>query len=386
MDGLAALAQGRGGVPAVGEAIPAPRGSAAATEPALDEAGAGDVALVVYTSGTTGRPKGAMLTHANLVAGVSSLDDAWCWTTADRLALALPLFHVHGLVAGLFGSLAAGGSVVVFPRFDPEEVLASAERHGATMFFGVPTMYHRLVAAEGVERLGALRLCVSGSAALSAELWKEVHRRTGVAVLERYGMTETLLTISNPYRGERRPGTVGFPLPGVRSTLSPDGELLVAGPTVFAGYWRQPEATAACYEGEWFRTGDLARLDEDGYLVIRGRAKELIISGGYNVYPAEVEDVLSQHPGVAEVAVAGLPSEEWGETVVAWVVPAQGVAILSRRRLVAVLSAQGVRRPAAGPVQVPPSGAPRRRVAAQRPRQDPAPRAWPGVPRVARGG
>ena len=326
VESLADLANGRGGVPAVGAAIPeAHTGLAAANTSALDEAGGSDLALVVYTSGTTGRPKGAMLTHANLGAGVSSLIEAWHWTPADRLALALPLFHVHGLVAGLFGSLASGGSVVVFPRFDPGEVLASPERHGATMFFGVPTMYHRLVATEGVERLGALRLCVSGSAALPAELWSEVRRRTGVAVLERYGMTETLLTMSNPYEGERRPGTVGFPLPGARSTLAPDGELLVAGPTVFAGYWRQPDATAACYEGEWFRTGDLARLD-DGYLVIRGRAKELIISGGYNVYPAEVEDVLSQHADVAEVAVAGLPSKEWGETVAAWVVPTAGAA------------------------------------------------------------
>ncbi len=325
VEGLAELAHGRGGVPAVGAAVPeAPMGSAPA--PVLDGVGGSDLALVVYTSGTTGRPKGAMLTHANLAAGVSSLIEAWHWTPSDRLSLALPLFHVHGLVAGLFGSLASGGSVVVFPRFDPGEVLASPERHGATMFFGVPTMYHRLVATEGVERLGALRLCVSGSAALPADLWTEVRRRTGVAVLERYGMTETLLTMSNPYEGERRPGTVGFPLPGARSTLSPDGELLVAGPTVFAGYWRQPEATAACYEGEWFRTGDLARLDDDGYLVIRGRAKELIISGGYNVYPAEVEDVLSQHPDIAEVAVAGLPSKEWGETVAAWVVPTPGAA------------------------------------------------------------
>jgi malonyl-CoA/methylmalonyl-CoA synthetase len=298
--------------------------------PALDRAAATDPALIVYTSGTSGRPKGAVLSHGNLLAGANALRVAWRWSPEDRLVLALPLFHVHGLCAGLFGTLCAGGSAVVLARFDPGAVLDAVDRHRATLFFGVPTMYHRLLGVAGVAGLSRLRLCVSGSAPLPAATWERIRSATGVAVLERYGMTETLLTVSNPYEGERRPGTVGFPLPGVEIRVGDadhdEGQLLVRGPSIFSEYWERPAASADCFAEGWFRTGDLAEVDADGYVTILGRRDDLIISGGHNVYPSEVEEVLLAHPGVAEVAVTGSPSEEWGESVTAWVV-------LSDRRL-----------------------------------------------------
>ena len=285
------------------------------------EARPSDDALIVYTSGTTGRPKGAVHTHASLRAGVDALLVAWGWQPDDRLILTLPLFHVHGLVAGLFGTLTAGATATVFDRFDESTVLEAASGH--TMFFGVPTMYHRLEATGRARALSQLRLCVSGSAPLAAELW---HRLAGhgVEVLERYGMTETLLTLSNPLVGERRPGSVGFPLPGVEASVEdPDhagvGELFVRGASSCRGYWGRPDEPTTDEEG-WFATGDLVSVSDDGYVTIRGRRTELIITGGHNVYPAEVEAVLSRHPGVREVAVVGMPSEEWGETVEAFVV------------------------------------------------------------------
>lgn len=299
--------------------------------PVLDAAGPGDPALVVYTSGTTGSPKGAVLSHANLLAGTGALALAWRWEPADRLVLALPLFHVHGLCAGLLGSLAAGASAVLLDRFSASGVLDAAGRHGGTLFFGVPTMYHRILGSGRAGELARLRLCVSGSAPLPAALWDRARDHGGVAVLERYGMTETMLTVSNPYHGERRPGAVGFPLPGVEVRLEgggappaegDEGQLLVRGPSVFSGYWERPAATEACFDGGWFRTGDVMAVGPGGYLSVRGRRHDVIISGGYNVYPAEVEDVLLGHPGVAEAAVSGTPSEEWGEEVTAWVVPA----------------------------------------------------------------
>ena len=277
-----------------------------------------DDALIVYTSGTTGRPKGAVHTHASLLAGVSALLTAWDWTAEDRLVLCLPLFHVHGLCAGLFGTLTAGASAVVFDRFDEEAILRAAPK--GTLFFGVPTMYHRLAATGRASALGPLRLCVSGSAPLAPDLWHSL-AGAGVDVLERYGMTETLLTLSNPLVGERRPGSVGRPLPGVEAALDATdengiGELLVRGTSLCRGYWgRDPFPGAG-----WFATGDLVSVADDGYVTVRGRRTELIITGGHNVYPAEVEAVLSRHPGVVEVAVVGVPSAEWGETVVAYVV------------------------------------------------------------------
>ena len=278
----------------------------------------GDDALIVYTSGTTGRPKGAVHTHASLLAGVSALCTAWQWDPEDRLILALPLFHVHGLCAGLFGTLTAGASATVFDRFDEAAVLAAVP--DSTMFFGVPTMYHRLAASGRAAALGSLRLAVSGSAPLAPDLWQQLAGE-GVAVLERYGMTETLLTLSNPVMGERRPGSVGVPLPGVEAALDDAdeqgiGELVVRGASLCRGYWGRDVFAP----GDWFPTGDLVSVADDGYVTVRGRRTELIITGGHNVYPAEVEAVLARHPGVVEVAVVGLPSAEWGETVVAFVV------------------------------------------------------------------
>jgi len=293
--------------------------------PPLDGPVPADPALLPYTSGTTGTPKGALLSHGNLLASAEALRLAWRWTERDCLVLCLPLFHMHGLGVGLHGTLLAGARVVLQARFDVDDVLAAAgdPALGATLFFGVPTMYARLAEAPDVAPLRGLRLCVSGSAPLAADLHARLAARSGHAVLERYGMTETVMLVSNPADGERRPGTVGLPLPGVDVRLDPaTSEILVRGPNVFSGYWRRPEATAEAFTADgWFRTGDVGAYDEAGYLAIVGRAKELIITGGYNVYPREVEDVLRAHPGVVDVAVVGTPSAEWGEVVTAYVEP-----------------------------------------------------------------
>jgi malonyl-CoA/methylmalonyl-CoA synthetase len=291
----------------------------------LDQAAPDDPALIIYTSGTTGAPKGVPLTHANLLASAHAVRIAWRWHPDDVLALCLPLFHVHGLGVGLHGALTAGAGALLLPRFSPSLVAASVSA-GASMFFGVPTMYHRLSTSSHLASLSGLRLAVSGSAPLAASLHEAVRAGSGLAVLERYGMSETVMLVSNPYDGERRPGTVGFPLPGVSVRLAPcDGgtaEIEVRGPNVISGYLANPAATAAAFTPDgWFRTGDLGTVDEDGYLSISGRAKELIITGGYNVYPREVEEVLRSHQLVADVAVVGAASEKWGETVVAFVVP-----------------------------------------------------------------
>jgi malonyl-CoA/methylmalonyl-CoA synthetase len=284
----------------------------------LDASGPSEPALIGYTSGTTGSPKGAVLTHGNILANSESVSATWRWQPDDRLVHALPIFHGHGLCVALYTSLLRGSSVVLLPRFDADAVLDASAAHRATMFFGVPTMYHRLAASPRVGELSRLRLAVSGSAPLAAELHRRISEDGGTDVLERYGMTETLMTISNPYDGDRRPGTIGFPFPGVDVDL--DGEeILVRGPTIFSGYWERPAATADKLVGGWFHTGDLAVVD-DGYVTIKGRDSDLIVSGGYNVYPVEVEDVLLTHPAVAEVAVTGTPSDEWGEAVTAWVV------------------------------------------------------------------
>jgi malonyl-CoA/methylmalonyl-CoA synthetase len=284
----------------------------------LDASATGDPALIGYTSGTTGAPKGAVLSHGNILANSESVALTWRWQPDDRLVHALPIFHGHGLCVALYTSLLRGSSVVLLPRFDPDAVLEACAAHRATMFFGVPTMYHRLAASARLREMSNLRLAVSGSAPLSAELHGRILEDAGTDVLERYGMTETLMTISNPYDGERRPGTIGFPFPGVDVDF--DGEeILVRGPTIFGGYWERPAATADRLIDGWFRTEDLAVVD-DGYVRIKGRASDLIVSGGYNVYPVEVEDVLLMHPAVAEAAVTGTPSDEWGEAVTAWVV------------------------------------------------------------------
>ncbi|WP_428117670.1 class I adenylate-forming enzyme family protein [Candidatus Poriferisodalis sp.] len=299
-----------------------------------------DPALIGYTSGTTGQPKGAVLSHANLLASVRALELAWRWTPDDVLVLALPLFHMHGLGVGLHGTLTVGARAVLIPEFEPDTVFDAIDAHDATLFFGVPTMYSRLVASSRAAELSALRLCVSGSAPMPAELHDAVRRASAQHVVERYGMTETVMLVSNPHDGQRRAGTVGIPLPGVELRLDrseserqasdetgvstqPSAsarEILVRGPNVFGGYWERPEANAESFEDGWFRTGDLGSLDADGYLRIVGRAKELIISGGFNVYPREVEEVIAEHPDVTECAVGGEPDPEWGEVVVAYVV------------------------------------------------------------------
>jgi malonyl-CoA/methylmalonyl-CoA synthetase len=287
----------------------------------LDAAPPEAPALIGYTSGTTGRPKGAVLSHANLLASVESLRLAWRWVPEDCLVLALPLFHMHGLGVGLHGTLHAGASALLLPHFHPDAVAREILRFDATLFFGVPTMYHRLLEFGNAGVLRQLRLCVSGSAALPADLHAVFERACGQRILERYGMTETVMLVSNPVGGERRPGTVGLPLPGVEVRLAGEpAQIEVRGPNVFAGYWQRPDANAEAFTHDgWFRTGDLGELDDAGYLRITGRAKELIISGGYNVYPREVEDALRAHPAVADAAVVGTPSPEWGEVVTAYV-------------------------------------------------------------------
>jgi malonyl-CoA/methylmalonyl-CoA synthetase len=292
------------------------------TDPTLDRATRDDIALIAYTSGTTGTPKGAMLSSGNLLASAQALRIAWRWSRDDRLILALPLFHMHGLGVGLNGTLTAGASLVLVPKFDVEVVLDSVSSFKATLFFGVPTMYARLAASPRVAELSQLRLCVSGSAPLPGELHRTFAAQTSQHIIERYGMTETAMNTSNPYDGERRAGSVGFPLPGVSVRLADDSEIQLRGPNVFRGYWRRPEATEETFTKDgWFRTGDLGVIDDRGYLSIIGRTKDLIITGGHNVYPREIEEVLLMHSGVREVAVAGIASPEWGEIVGAWIVP-----------------------------------------------------------------
>jgi malonyl-CoA/methylmalonyl-CoA synthetase len=296
--------------------------------PALDAVAPEAAALLAYTSGTTGRPKAALLSHGNLHATAEALRLAWRWTPEDRLVHALPLFHMHGLGVALHGTLQAGASALLLPRFDPDGVLDAVVEEQATLFFAVPTMLHRLVEHPRAGVLARLRLLVSGSAALAPDLYARIATRTGQAVLERYGMTETGMLASNPVEGRREPGTVGFPLPGVELRLAASGEIEVRGPNVFRGYRNRPDANAEAFAADgWFRTGDLGGLDEEGRLRIVGRVKELVISGGYNVHPREVEEALLAHPAVREVAVTGTPSPEWGEVVTAYLVSERAIGL-----------------------------------------------------------
>jgi malonyl-CoA/methylmalonyl-CoA synthetase len=292
-----------------------------------------DVAMLAYTSGTTGRPKGVPLTHANLLSSMHAAMWAWRWDANDVLVHALPFTHQHGL-GGVQMTLLAGSRAVVHSRFDPARLCAAIESERATVLFAVPAVYEKLATWEGIEEAGfsSLRLPIAGSSALSPALARRVSSLLGRDVLERYGSTESGLSISNPYDGPRKFGSVGFPLPGtellivdeVGGTLEPgeDGEIVLRGPQVFSGYWNLPDATEEnFYAGGWFRTGDVGRVDpEDGYLTITGRLKEMIISGGLNIYPREVELVLEDHAAVKGAAVVGVHSERWGEEVVAFVV------------------------------------------------------------------
>jgi malonyl-CoA/methylmalonyl-CoA synthetase len=290
---------------------------------ALDVSRPQDPALLLFTSGTTGTPKGALLDHGNLLSSARAVSLAWRWTEADRLLLTLPLFHMHGLGVGINGSLVSGGQVVLRRGFDAADVAERCRAGGISMFFGVPAMYQRLLAARRADSLRPLRLIVSGSAPLPAGQSDELSCACGQRPLERYGMTETVMLTSNPIDGPRKPGRVGLPLPGVELRLAADGEVQVRGPNVLGGYdspdgpSRPPDAFTP--DG-WFRTGDLGELDEDGHLGLAGRTKELIITGGFNVHPREVEEAITQFPGVREAAVVGRPSPEWGEAVTAVVV------------------------------------------------------------------
>jgi malonyl-CoA/methylmalonyl-CoA synthetase len=300
------------------------------------ERGPDDLAAILYTSGTTGRSKGAMLTHRNLRSNAEALVTTWRFTADDVLIHALPIFHTHGLFVATNVSLMAGATMLLMPKFDPKEVLSLLPR--ASVLMGVPTFYTRLLDEPGLTREAAanMRLFISGSAPLLVETHRGFHERTGHAILERYGMTETSMNTSNPYEGERIPGSVGLPLPGieVRVTepesgkplaLAETGMLEIRGPNVFAGYWEMPEKTRAEFRPDgFFISGDLGRVDERGYVWILGRGKDLVISGGYNVYPKEVELEIDALPGVVESAVIGLPHPDLGEGVTAVVVCHQG--------------------------------------------------------------
>jgi len=279
-------------------------------------------AAIIYTSGTTGASKGAVLTHNNFAANAVNLLTMWQISDRDRFLLVLPLFHIHALGNGLHCWLASGCRMRLLERFDHRTALDEFNEFHPTLFFGVPTIYVRLLDTplDAAREIGArMRLFVSGSAPLPANVFDRFRELFGHAILERYGMTETFMTLSNPYIGERRAGTVGFPLPGISVRIE-DGELLVRGPNVFAGYWRRPDATAAAFTDGWFRTGDLASRSDDGYCTLLGRKSDLIISGGFNIYPREIEELLLEQPGVAEAAVVGVPDELRGEVPVAFIV------------------------------------------------------------------
>jgi malonyl-CoA/methylmalonyl-CoA synthetase len=309
-----------------------------------DALGLEETAIVLYTSGTTGPPKGVMIPRRAIVSNLDALAEIWAWTGADRLTHALPLFHVHGLVLGVLGPLRRGGQVELVARFAPE-ALAAALRHGATMVFGVPTMYHRIAAAAEADAsiaraFASARLLVSGSAALPAVEHQRIERLTGQRIVERYGMTETLMNVGVRADGERLPGYVGLPVPGVEVRLVDDdgvpiegsddetiGEIAIRGPNLFTGYLNRPDATAEAVRDGWFQTGDLATRAPSGYIRIVGRrATDLIKSGGYKIGAGEIEGALLEHPGVAEAAVAARPDPDLGERVAAWIVRAPGTA------------------------------------------------------------
>ncbi len=298
--------------------------------PALD---GDDPAAIIYTSGTTGVSKGAILTHNNFIANGMNINTCWQITHTDRLLLSLPLFHVHGLGNGLHAWLLAGCRMRLLERFEHKRAAADFLGFRPTLFFGVPTMYIRLLdtpdpQAREIGRF--MRLFVSGSAPLPAQVLEEFRLKFGHTILERYGMTETLMNTSNPYLGERRPGSVGFPMPGVSIQVrSPEGEVLpdgqtgelyVRGPNIFAGYWKREEATRAAFSDGYFRTGDIGERSADKYLTLKGRRTDLIISAGFNIYPREIEEFLLEQEGITEAAVVGVADEVRGEVPVAYVV------------------------------------------------------------------
>ena len=333
---LSLMVEGKGisllTIDAAGGGSLAERTAAAPDDFATAPRGPDDLAAILYTSGTTGRSKGAMLSHGNLLSNADALAKTWRFTCGDVLLHALPIFHVHGLFVAANVLLRVGGRMILLPKFDLDTVIAHLPQ--ATSMMGVPTFYTRLLGDPRFDRVltAHMRLFISGSAPLLAETNRAFEARTGHRILERYGMTETTMSTSNPYDGERRAGTVGFPLPGVEARIAnaetgkvlPQGEigiLEVRGPNVFKGYWRMPEKTAEEFRNDgFFITGDIAMIDADGYVTIVGRAKDLVISGGYNVYPKEVETEIDAMQGVLESAVIGVPHADFGEAVVAVVV------------------------------------------------------------------
>ncbi|MEN5082541.1 malonyl-CoA synthase [Bosea sp. TWI1241] len=328
--------------PEVSAGTLADKGLAASPEFADVARGADDLAAILYTSGTTGRSKGAMLSHDNLASNALALVDYWRFTSKDVLLHALPIFHTHGLFVATNTILFSGASMILLPKFDPDQVFRYLPQ--ATCMMGVPTFYVRLLQDERLTKAATahIRLFVSGSAPLLAETHRAWRERTGHAILERYGMTETNMSTSNPYDGDRIAGTVGFPLPGVSArVVDPEtgaalardeiGMIEVKGPNVFKGYWRNPEKTAAEFRPDgFFITGDLGKIDPAGYVHIVGRGKDLIITGGYNVYPKEVEAEIDEMEGVIESAVIGVPHPDFGEGVTAVVVAKPGASITAK--------------------------------------------------------
>jgi malonyl-CoA/methylmalonyl-CoA synthetase len=315
---------------------------------------ADDLAAILYTSGTTGRSKGAMLTHGNLASNAQVLQGYWRWQPGDVLLHALPLFHVHGLFVASHGALLNGSKMIFLPKFEADQVVKHLPR--ATVFMGVPTYYVRLLQEPGFDRAlcAGMRLFISGSAPLLLDTFNAFRERTGHTILERYGMSETTMLSSNPYDGERVGGTVGLPLPGVSIRVvkrdengvrtpcaaGEIGDIEVKGPNVFKGYWRMPEKTAEEFTDDgYFKTGDVGRFDERGYLSIVGRSKDLIISGGYNVYPKEIESFIDELDGVVESAVIGVPHPDFGEAVTAVVVARPGVT-LGEPEVIAILKSK----------------------------------------------
>lgn len=295
-----------------------------------------DVAVICYTSGTTGSAKGAMITHSNFISNISTLSQLWELTDRDKLMMALPMFHVHGLGIAVHGMVYCGYTMVLLERFDAKKVMEGIEKYKCTVFMGVPTMYIKLLELDDCKYdLSSMRLWTVGSAPMPVDAMEKFKERYGFELLERYGMTETAVVIaSNPLKGKRKPGSVGLPIPGVEVKIVDDednplpvnevGEIVVRGPNVMKGYWNRPQETEEAFRNGWFHTGDLGKIDEEGYLHIVGRKKEMIISGGFKVFPREVEEVLHTHPKVKEVAVVGIPDPVRGESVKAYIVLKDG--------------------------------------------------------------
>ena len=295
-----------------------------------------DHSIIFYTSGTTGKPKGAALNQTNVASNVKALAQAWKWAEDDVFLLTLPLYHIHGIGVALCGSLYVGNFTILRKKFVAEDVLETAQKRKVTLFMGVPTMYFKLLEVESLEKydLSSMRLFVSGSAPLSRDLFYKLKKAFGHEILERAGMSESMMNFSNPYDGERIPGSVGPCLPGVKVRITDknfndvpvnaEGEILIKGPNVFNGYWNKPAYNKQVFKDGWFVTGDVGKIDEKNYVYIIGRSKDVIKSGGINIYPREIEDVVESMPQVKECAVVGIPDKEFGESVKAYVVLNQG--------------------------------------------------------------